>query len=357
MKEGSIFISHIYEEKKLAILVKESLEKHFLNVFNVFVSSHPESLQLGDSWLDTIKKSVMDCKLMIVICSPASVKRPWINFEAGAGWIKEIPVIPLCHSGLTLDKLPVPLNSFQGGSLSSEEDYRKLFSRVANLYEIDPPNIRDNDFFSIINTFESEAKLLAFSKGIGLMSGLLRRKIHTLKYCIHASTSSPEKLEESNVRRNIIEYNYTFNDIHNLFNCSDLKKHTYRQKRVYQVFYESVNALVEEIKFVLSYKDIRILPSFRSILHQIINASYMVDEWYEAILDDHHSLEQKNTLEERIEQIKNYPEKYPHANGDRKGIISLYINYYYPSLNKFRSLIHRYEQESDSFNSIRGKFE
>ena len=57
---------------------------------------------------------------MLVLCSTRSVAEPWINFEAGAGYIKDIPVIPICHSGMTVDTLPIPLLFFQ--SLAAENE-------------------------------------------------------------------------------------------------------------------------------------------------------------------------------------------------------------------------------------------
>jgi hypothetical protein len=138
MTKPTIFISHISQEKEIACALKEFLENKFLKTINVFASSHEESIQLGDEWMNTIKTSLTNCKLLIVLCSPISIMRPWINFEAGAGWIKNIPVIPLCHSGITpgkLGKLPVPINSFQGGILNNQEDIKKVFNKIAMLLD------------------------------------------------------------------------------------------------------------------------------------------------------------------------------------------------------------------------------
>jgi hypothetical protein len=104
-KEKPIIISHITEERAVAHQLKELLNRLFLGMLNVLVSSHEESIQLGDKWLTTIELSIKSCEMIIVLSSPLSVTRPWINFEAGAGWVKNIPVIPLCHSGLTPSQL------------------------------------------------------------------------------------------------------------------------------------------------------------------------------------------------------------------------------------------------------------
>ena len=51
---------------------------------------------------------------MLVLCSTTSVSKPWVNFEAGAGHARKIPIYPICHSGLDVESLPKPLQFFQG---------------------------------------------------------------------------------------------------------------------------------------------------------------------------------------------------------------------------------------------------
>ena len=98
---NAVFISHISEEALLAEELKDIVESTFLGQYSVFVSSDSESIRPGDNWLEKINSSIEDAKLMLILCSKMSVGRPWINFEAGCGWVKRIPIIPICHSGLT----------------------------------------------------------------------------------------------------------------------------------------------------------------------------------------------------------------------------------------------------------------
>lgn len=101
MSKPIIFISHITEEKEIAIELKKLIEKKILGMMEVFVSSDENSIKLGHKWLEDITYALKNCVIEIILCSSESIKRPWINFEAGAGWIREnIPVIPLCHSGM-----------------------------------------------------------------------------------------------------------------------------------------------------------------------------------------------------------------------------------------------------------------
>ena len=127
----TIFISHFTEEKELATLLKETIESKFLRAIDVFSSSHGESLQLGDEWLSIIKSHLVKADLIIVLCSPISITKPWINFEAGCGFVRDIPVIPLCHSGLKIQDLGMPLKVLQGAELNSSETIKALFNKIA----------------------------------------------------------------------------------------------------------------------------------------------------------------------------------------------------------------------------------
>src|ERR1044072_1906616 len=109
---NKIFLSHISEEAPLAKVLKEWIESTFAGQCEVFVSSDKSSNPPGSRWLDLIDSALTDSKAFIVLCSPSSLRRPWINFETGCGWIKRVPVIPLCHSGQKSGQLPMPISLF-----------------------------------------------------------------------------------------------------------------------------------------------------------------------------------------------------------------------------------------------------
>ncbi len=95
-----IFISHISEEKAPAAQLKRALTRDFLGLVDVFVSSDTESISAGEEWLQSVAKALRECAAVVILCSPESVKRPWINVEAGAAWMRDIPLVPVCHLGL-----------------------------------------------------------------------------------------------------------------------------------------------------------------------------------------------------------------------------------------------------------------
>jgi hypothetical protein len=128
-----LFTSHFSGEAALATILKETIEDKFLNMIKVFSSSHSESLQLGNEWFATIKENLNKADLIIILCSPMSITKPWINFEGGCGFIRNIPVIPLCHSGLKPDELINPIRAFQGAELNSVDAIKSLFDRIAEI--------------------------------------------------------------------------------------------------------------------------------------------------------------------------------------------------------------------------------
>lgn len=119
-KRPRIFLSHIHEESRLAVIVQQALVAEFGGLVDVFVASDDRSIPAGSDYMKGIEDALMDCVAAIYLISPQSVKRNWINFELGAVWIRRLqnirgglpllPTLPLCHSGMTPSTLPPPLN-------------------------------------------------------------------------------------------------------------------------------------------------------------------------------------------------------------------------------------------------------
>ena len=151
-----VFISHITEEARLAKILKELIEDSFLGLIEVFVSSDEESILAGSRWLENITDSLKGCALELILCSPESVKRPWINFEAGAGWVRDIPVIPICHSGMEPNMLPIPLNMLQAVKASEISQLKLLLPVLSSALESKTPKIDLNDFVESVKEFEED---------------------------------------------------------------------------------------------------------------------------------------------------------------------------------------------------------
>ncbi len=156
MQKSLVFISHIGAEAAIATEFKALVERHFLGLIEVFVSSDGTSIQMGQRWLDDISKALERCSVEIVICSSISVQRPWINFEAGAGWVRGIPVIPLCHSGLEPSKLPVPLNLLQAAKATEIGSLKLIFPVLAEALGSEAPTVDFTEFIQKVTDFEKQ---------------------------------------------------------------------------------------------------------------------------------------------------------------------------------------------------------
>lgn len=155
MDKRLVFISHIAEEKEIALAFKDLIENSFLGMIEVFVSSDEDSIRMGQKWLDEISNALKMCAIEIILCSPKSIHRPWINFEAGAGWVRDISVIPLCHSGIEPSKLPMPLNLLQAAKANEISSLKLIFPVLAQAIGAKTPNADFSEFISRVIEFEA----------------------------------------------------------------------------------------------------------------------------------------------------------------------------------------------------------
>jgi hypothetical protein len=133
-----IFISHIHEEAELANALKARLSHMLLGGVNFFASSDRESIRGGDDWLIKIKDAISNACIVIVLVSPRSINRTWINFEAGAGWLHH-RVVPICHSGMQPSQLPKPLQHLYSFDIEDPYDLRDLCQLVAESADLHIP--------------------------------------------------------------------------------------------------------------------------------------------------------------------------------------------------------------------------
>jgi hypothetical protein len=151
-----VFISHITPEAQLAELFKEQIGQDFLGMIDVFVSSDGASISVGSKWLNDIDAALKNAKVELIICSEESVKRPWINFEAGAGWVKGIPIVPICHTGLRPVDLPIPLNMLQGIGAADPDGLKQMYTLLAKQLGCVVPNQSFVNFIRSVQAFEHD---------------------------------------------------------------------------------------------------------------------------------------------------------------------------------------------------------
>lgn len=160
MSKPKVFISHITEERHLADLIKTQISKDFLGMLDVFVSSDQLSITVGSKWLTEIDDALKSAQIELILCSYDSVRRPWVNFEAGAGWVKGIPVIPVCHTGIRPVDLPIPLNMLQGIAANEQLGWQNVYQLLASKLGSSVPDADFTKLLSEVCTFEHDYGLL-----------------------------------------------------------------------------------------------------------------------------------------------------------------------------------------------------
>jgi hypothetical protein len=118
------------------MLLRESMSRDFIGLVEFFTSSDIGSIHAGENWLVAVQKAMANADGVIVLCSHASVQRPWVQFELGAAWMRQIPILPVCHSGLSVADLPLPLSLRQGIDLGTEAGVRRLYHAVAGILKL-----------------------------------------------------------------------------------------------------------------------------------------------------------------------------------------------------------------------------
>jgi len=118
-----IFISHIHEHEALAMALLQFIRNELGQSTAVFLSSDTWQIHAGEIWLDRIREELASAKIVVLLLNEESVKRPWVNFEAGAAWITKKIIIPVCFGGITKASLPKPYSNIQALDLEDDNYY------------------------------------------------------------------------------------------------------------------------------------------------------------------------------------------------------------------------------------------
>jgi hypothetical protein len=155
MQKFTIFLSHITVESRLADLIKQHLVRDFIGLVEVFESSDRLSIPAGAKWLTEVMDGLKRADLHLILCSQDATSRPWIQFEAGAAHLRGIPIVPLCHGGLTCAQLPVPLSEYEGIQASEPEGLLALYRAIATVLGSSIPETDFDAFAGEVEAFEA----------------------------------------------------------------------------------------------------------------------------------------------------------------------------------------------------------
>jgi hypothetical protein len=147
---ADIFISHIHEEERLATKLLRFVREELGSGMEVFLSSDSWQVYAGEIWLDRIQTELATAKVVVLMLSAESVKRPWVNFEAGAAWLTKKIIIPVCYCGLSKSTLPKPYSNIQ--ALDLEEEYYYLVRSLHHhlgIKSLMPPPTHESKFVDV----------------------------------------------------------------------------------------------------------------------------------------------------------------------------------------------------------------
>jgi hypothetical protein len=117
-----LFISFVHEDRAVAEAVAALIREN-LRLRNVFMSSDTSLVFAGENWLEKIKEAIGAADAVVLMLSRRSVQRAWVNFEAGAAWITDTPMIPVCYGNLSKTGLRHPYSGIQALDLRTESSY------------------------------------------------------------------------------------------------------------------------------------------------------------------------------------------------------------------------------------------
>jgi hypothetical protein len=138
-----IFLSHAAVDEDLGIYFKRAIQDSFPRV-EVFVSSDPEDLPPGDPWVSTVLDRLKAARILLVLATSRGLTRKWVWFETGAGWARELRIIPCCVGKARKGQLPAPFSSYQGVNIDDESDLGLLFDILSKVFvsASQPPDLR-----------------------------------------------------------------------------------------------------------------------------------------------------------------------------------------------------------------------
>ncbi len=126
-----IFISHIQQESQVAQVLKKWIESAFADRCEVLLGTDPENIPELCQYLEKNDEAFLEVKALIILCSPQSVQKAWISFEAGCAWMRKIFILPLCCAGMSPSDLSPPLSAFSSLDMTQKDFGQKIMLTLA----------------------------------------------------------------------------------------------------------------------------------------------------------------------------------------------------------------------------------
>ena len=125
---GLIFLSHAAADADLAGFIEDQIRR-LVPGSDVFRTSRTGQIMPGDEWFRVITDNLKAAERYVVLLTPNSIARPWMWFEAGAGWMSGRQVLPIT-AAMSPSAVPEPLKFFQIYSIEQPAEATKVFEAL-----------------------------------------------------------------------------------------------------------------------------------------------------------------------------------------------------------------------------------
>jgi len=153
-----MFLSHRTTEVGFADLIKARLDEDFFGIVHLYYSNDITSVPVGTRWDRNLLEALCRAQVMLALCSKQSITLPWINFEIGGAAARDIPIMPLCHSGLEPEQLPASIRTTQAVRLTDAHSLERWYEALSRLIACRMPKI---DFAALAGKFTDLEKIYA----------------------------------------------------------------------------------------------------------------------------------------------------------------------------------------------------
>lgn len=140
-----IFISHATANSRLARTLAGAFEHLGATTF---LASRAGDIRADEDWLRGIERALQEADAYIVLLTPESTLRPWVNFEAGAAWFSGKQLLFLRVQALAPGDIPLPISARQIYALDDVEQLGAV---------LDALGLPRNDIHDIVARFAAEA--------------------------------------------------------------------------------------------------------------------------------------------------------------------------------------------------------
>lgn len=136
---NKIFISHANADQEIVDLLSQVIERVSQKQVKVWFSSdlrNSGGLTSSRDYFQSIIDELIKCSMTIIVISPTSITRPWVNFEAGVACKVHGDNIIGARIGLNEDDVPDPIKRLNSRNLNTKSNVHKLLADIHSHFNL-----------------------------------------------------------------------------------------------------------------------------------------------------------------------------------------------------------------------------